>query len=59
MSVIKKWYGFWIYWSNRFKLDPTHVGEYTSEQEFLNLLKENGFEIIKYGTEKVKCPTMT
>ena len=32
--------------------------EYTSEQEFLNLLKENGFKIVKYRTEKVKYPIM-
>jgi len=57
-TVIKKWYGFWVYWNKGFKLDPTHVREYKSEQEFLNLLKENGFEIVKYRTEKVKYPIM-
>jgi len=31
---------------------------FKSEQEFLNLLKENGFEIVKYRTEKVKYPMM-
>ena len=55
-TVIKKWYGFWIYWNNGFKLDPTHLREYKSEEEFLNLLKENGFKIIKYRTEKVRYP---
>jgi len=57
-TVIKKWYGFWIYWNNGFRLDPTHVREYGSEQEFLDLLKENGFEIIEHKTEKVKYPVM-
>jgi len=57
-TVIKKWYGFWIYWNKGFKLDPTHVREYKSEQEFLNLLKENGFKIVKYRTEKVKYSIM-
>ena len=57
-TVIKRWYGFWVYWNNGFKLDPTHVREYKSEQEFLNLLKDNGFEIVEYRTEKVKYPIM-
>jgi ubiquinone/menaquinone biosynthesis C-methylase UbiE len=33
-TVIKKWYGFWIYWNNGFKLDPTHVREYKSKENF-------------------------
>jgi len=57
-TVVKRWYGFWVYWNNGVKLDPTHVREYKSVQEFLNLLKENGFEIVKYRTEKVKYPMM-
>lgn len=39
-SVIKKNYGFWIYRNNnKFVLDPTHVREYSSREEFTNLLK--------------------
>ena len=55
-TVIKKWYGFWIYWKNGFKLDPTHVREYGSSEEFLRLLKESGFKIIKYKVYNVTYP---
>lgn len=44
-SVIKEPYGFWIYRSDGVvKLDPTHVREYSSEEEFRSLLQRNGFE---------------
>ena len=55
-TVIKKWYGFWIYWKKGFKLDPTHVREYPSKEEFLNLLKRSGFEIVDWRTENVSYP---
>jgi len=42
-SVIRKWPGIWIYRNNgRWVLDPTHVHEYSSKEEFVSLLKENG-----------------
>lgn len=44
-TVIKKWYGCWIYWNNGFKLDPTHVREYKSKEEFIDLLKNNRFDV--------------
>jgi 2-polyprenyl-3-methyl-5-hydroxy-6-metoxy-1,4-benzoquinol methylase len=44
-SVIKKRYGFWIYRVNgKIKLDPTHLREYSSEEEFLDLLDKNGVD---------------
>jgi len=55
-TVVKKPYGFWIYWNKGFKLDPTHIKEYESEEEFLNLLRDSKFEINKYKTEDVKYP---
>jgi len=57
-SVIKKWYGFWIYWNNGFKLDPTHVREYRSPEEFLNLLKSERFQIMRWETNKVSYPIL-
>jgi len=59
-TVIKKRYGIWVYYEKgkRFKLDPTHVREYRSEREFLNLLKENVFEVIEYRSEGVRYPIM-
>jgi 2-polyprenyl-3-methyl-5-hydroxy-6-metoxy-1,4-benzoquinol methylase len=56
-SVIKKWYGFYIYRNKgRFRLDPTHVREYSSKEDFLNLLKRNGLKISEYEVKIVKYP---
>lgn len=57
-TVIKKWYGFWIYWKNGFKLDVTHVREYRTEEEFLNILKNNGFGIIEWKIDNVSYPIL-
>jgi 2-polyprenyl-3-methyl-5-hydroxy-6-metoxy-1,4-benzoquinol methylase len=53
-SVIKKWYGLWIYWNKGFKLDPTHLREYKSVKEFLKVLEKNGFEIIEWEVRKIR-----
>lgn len=55
-TVIKKWYGFWIYWNNGFKLDPTHLREYKSEQEFLELLEHNGLTVKDWKLEGIYYP---
>jgi SAM-dependent methyltransferase len=55
-TVIKKWYGFWIYWNKGFRLDPTHVREYKSKEEFLSLLEDSGFEIERYDIKGVWYP---
>ncbi|MEM3335899.1 MAG: class I SAM-dependent methyltransferase [Candidatus Aenigmatarchaeota archaeon] len=55
-TIIKKWYGFWIYWNEGFKLDPTHIREYKSAKEFFNLLKENNFEVLEFKINKVSYP---
>lgn len=57
-TVIKKWYGFWIYWKDRFKLDPTHIREYKNAEEFPNLVKKSGFDIIKRGSQDVPYPIL-
>jgi 2-polyprenyl-3-methyl-5-hydroxy-6-metoxy-1,4-benzoquinol methylase len=57
-TVIKKWYGFWIYWKNGFKLDPTHIREYKNAEEFLNLVENSGFNIIKWGSQDVSYPIL-
>ena len=59
-TIVKKWYGVWVYYERGrgFKLDPTHVREYRSEQEFLNLLRRNGFKIVEFRSEGVKYPVM-
>jgi ubiquinone/menaquinone biosynthesis C-methylase UbiE len=55
-TVIKKRCGFWIYWNKGFKLDPTHVREYSSDQQFINLLRKTGFKVIKVETKNVTYP---
>jgi SAM-dependent methyltransferase len=60
-SVIKKWYGFYIYRNKgRFRLDPTHVREYSSKEIFLNLLERNRLKILEYriGTMKYPLPDL-
>jgi len=45
-SVVKKWYGWWIYTCNgKITCDPTHLREYKSSEEFNKLLKYNKFKI--------------
>jgi len=46
-TVFKKWYGWYYYRCNgKWRLDPTHVREYTDDN-LLCKLKEKGFEIIE------------
>ncbi len=56
-SVVKKPWGFWIYWKDGgFVSDPTHYREYKSQKEFENLIKNSGFEIIGRNIELFKHP---
>lgn len=54
-SVIKKPYGLWVYRRDgEFRLDPTHVREYRSKENFLLLLEKEGFNPEKMSYGKVK-----
>jgi len=56
-SVIKKWYGFYIYRNKgKFRLDPTHVREYSSKEDFLKLLERNELKISECKVKIVKYP---
>ena len=56
-SVVKKPWGFWIYWKDGgFVSDPTHYREYKSQKEFENLIENSGFEIISRNIELFKHP---
>lgn len=58
-SVIKKWWGVYIYFrEGSFRLDPTHVREYSSEQEFVDLFNGEGFEMINVETFPVSFPLL-
>jgi hypothetical protein len=41
-----------------FKLDPTHVREYSSADEFLGLIVNNGFEVVSVRTEQIMFPIL-
>lgn len=56
-SVIKKWYGAYVYFRDgSFRLDPTHVREYKSMEDLVGLIANNGFEIISVENRPVKFP---
>jgi 2-polyprenyl-3-methyl-5-hydroxy-6-metoxy-1,4-benzoquinol methylase len=56
-SVIKKWWGVYIYFKQgSFRLDPTHIREYSSEQEFLRAIANERFEIIRTVTQPSGFP---
>jgi len=58
-SVIKKWYGAYFYFKDgSFRLDPTHVREYSSVDEFVSLIANNGFEVISVETHQVMFPLL-
>ena len=47
-TVFKKWYGWYFYRCNgHWRLDPTHLREYTSKKQLLNLLNEHNFQVLK------------
>jgi len=56
-SVVKKKYAWYFYKKNNQRvLDPTHLREYSSKNEFINLLKSNGFKILKSKLQVFKFP---
>ena len=58
-SVIKSWYGVYFYFSNgSFRLDPTHVREYKSVDEFVGLIASKGFEVVVVNTRQVMFPLL-
>ena len=47
-TVFKKWYGWYFYrCNNRWRLDPTHVREYTHNDQLLDILREHNFNILE------------
>jgi len=54
-SVIKKWYGTYIYKvDGKSRLDPTHLREYSSKKQFLELLRRMNFIPIKFKITPLK-----
>ena len=47
-TVFKKWYGWYFYRCNKkWTLDPTHLREYTSDNQLLDILKKYNFDILE------------
>lgn len=47
-TVYKKWYGWYFYrCQNRWVLDPTHLREYTADEQLIKPLTEHGFHILE------------
>jgi len=56
-TVMKHWYGVYFYFKNgSFRLDPTHIREYLSSDEFVSLIKSKGFKIININTHQIAFP---
>ena len=47
-TVFKKKYGWYFYRCNgKWTLDPTHLREYTNDDQLLDVLRDHGFEILE------------
>jgi hypothetical protein len=58
-SVVKKRYGVYFYFKDgTFRLDPTHVREYRSIDEFVGLIASKGFEVIRVKTRHIMFPLL-
>ena len=58
-SVIKRWWGFYVYFKRgSFRLDPTHVREYSSAEEFADLMTGEGLELMNVKTYPVSFPLL-
>lgn len=46
-SLVKKWYGWWYYRTKdgKWALDPTHLREYSSLEQFASTISAGGFEL--------------
>ena len=56
-SVVKSKYAIYLYFRNSsFRLDPTHIREYASVDEFASLLSSEGFDILDIQIEKIAYP---
>ena len=58
-SVIKKPWAVYVYFKKgSFRLDPTHVREYSSERQFLDTMAHEGFETVRVETQPVRFPVL-
>jgi len=50
-TIVKKWWGIYFYRNKgKFVVDPTHLHEFESPEELVELMKDGGFEVIEQIT---------
>jgi 2-polyprenyl-3-methyl-5-hydroxy-6-metoxy-1,4-benzoquinol methylase len=48
-TIFKKWYGWYFYRCNgKWTIDPTHVREYTHDDQLLDILKNQNLQILEF-----------
>lgn len=58
-TVFKKWYGWYFYRNNgRWVLDPTHIREYTSEEQLLGLFDQSRFDFLEEAKQLQWFPVL-
>ena len=58
-SVVKRRWAVYIYFKQgSFRLDPTHLREFSSEKELLDLLTSEQFEIVRAETRPIEFPLL-
>jgi ubiquinone/menaquinone biosynthesis C-methylase UbiE len=59
-SLVKKSYGWWYYRTadGKWAMDPTHLREYSSQEEFENVVKSAGFTIVKTELSPLKLSVL-
>jgi SAM-dependent methyltransferase len=56
-SVLKLRGAIWLYRrKEEFRLDPTHVREYSSLKNFVNVLRKGGLRVVELRTSKFEFP---
>lgn len=55
-SVVKKWYGWWYYRTadGKWAVDPTHLREYRSAQEYEGVIAAAGFSVVETRLSALK-----
>ncbi len=58
-TVFKKWYGWYFYRNNgKWVLDPTHIREYSSDEQLLQFIESSGFKVIKNDKKQLFFPLL-
>ncbi len=58
-TVHKKWYGWYFYRNNgKWVLDPTHLREYSDDEQLLSVIRERKFKILENKKTLQKFPVV-